>query len=36
MSFCLDTYLQQSEDYKILVSQSGFKECAEAIRKNSK
>ena len=36
MSFCLDTYLQQSEDYKILLSQSGFKDCAKAVEDNSK
>ena len=32
MSFCLETYLQQSDDYEILVSQAGFKDCARIIR----
>lgn len=32
MSFCLDTYLQQSDNYEILVSQAGFKDCARLIR----
>lgn len=36
MSFCLDTYLQQSDDYKILLKQSGFKQCAQAVKDNSK
>ena len=31
MSFCLETYLQESEDYKILASRSGFKDCAKLI-----
>lgn len=29
MSFCLDTYLQQSDNYEILASQAGFKDCAD-------
>ena len=32
MSFCLDNYLQQSDDYEILASQAGFKDCAMIIR----
>lgn len=32
MSFCLETYLQQSDDYEILASQAGFKDCAMIIR----
>ena len=32
MSFCLDTYLQQSDNYEILASQAGFKDCARLIR----
>ena len=35
MSFCLDTYLQQSDDYEILLSRAGFKECAEIIKKRA-
>ena len=27
MSFCLETYLQQSDDYKVLAKNSGVKEC---------
>ncbi len=33
MSFCLETYLQQSDDYEVLLSRAGFKECAEIIKK---
>ncbi|WP_409200999.1 DUF1894 domain-containing protein [Methanobrevibacter sp. DSM 116169] len=32
MSFCLETYLQQSDDYEILLNQAGFKDCAMLIR----
>lgn len=32
MSFCLDMYLQQSDNYEILASQAGFKDCARLIR----
>lgn len=35
MSFCLDTYLQQSDNYEILASQAGFKDCARLIRYKS-
>ncbi|HEY0196423.1 MAG TPA: DUF1894 domain-containing protein [Methanobacterium sp.] len=31
MTFCLDTYLQESEDYEILISRAGFKECKKLI-----
>jgi hypothetical protein len=33
--FCLETYLRESEDYKILKSRSGFKECAKIIENHS-
>jgi len=36
MSFCLETYLQQSDDYNILISRAGFKQCAQLIEKNSR
>ena len=32
MSFCLETYLQQSDNYEVLLSRAGFKECAEIIK----
>ena len=32
MSFCLDTYLQQSDDYEVHASRAGFKDCAMIIR----
>ena len=32
MSFCLDTYLQQSDNYEINASKAGFKDCAMIIR----
>ena len=32
MSFCLDTYLQQSDNYEIHASKAGFKDCAMIIR----
>lgn len=35
MAFCLDTYLQQSDDYEILLKNAGFKDCAKIIEKNS-
>ncbi len=35
MSFCLETYLQESEDYEILISRAGFKECKEIIEEHS-
>ncbi|MDR0901131.1 MAG: DUF1894 domain-containing protein [Methanobrevibacter sp.] len=35
MSFCLDTYLQQSDDYGILLSRAGFKDCAKIINEKS-
>ncbi|MCE5214079.1 MAG: DUF1894 domain-containing protein [Methanobacterium sp.] len=31
MSFCLETYLHESENYQILISRSGFKECKKLI-----
>jgi hypothetical protein len=33
--FCLETYLQESEDYDILIARSGFKECAKVIEENA-
>ena len=35
MSFCLETYLQQSDDYEILIKQASFKECAKTIKSKS-
>ncbi|KZX17026.1 hypothetical protein MBCUT_04320 [Methanobrevibacter cuticularis] len=35
MSFCLDTYLQQSDDYEILLSRAGFKDCAKIIKEKA-
>ncbi|KZX12651.1 DUF1894 domain-containing protein [Methanobrevibacter curvatus] len=35
MSFCLETYLQQNDDYNILLGNSGFKECAKLIEEKS-
>ena len=32
MSFCLDTYLQQSNNYEIHAARAGFKDCAMIIR----
>ena len=31
MSFCLDTYLQQSDNYEIHASKAGFKTKEEAL-----
>ncbi|GAB6054865.1 DUF1894 domain-containing protein [Methanobacterium movens] len=36
MSFCLETYLQQSDDYQILLSRAGFKDCAKIIQENAR
>ncbi|MDO9044000.1 MAG: DUF1894 domain-containing protein [Methanobacteriaceae archaeon] len=36
MSFCLETYLQQSDDYTILAKQTGFKDCAKLIEEKAK
>ena len=33
MSFCLDTYLQQSDNYEIHAARAGFKDCAMIITK---
>ncbi len=35
MSFCLETYLQQSNDYSILIKQASFKDCAKTIESKS-
>lgn len=35
MSFCLETYLQESENYRILTSRSGFKDCVKLIEKEA-
>lgn len=36
MSFCLDTYLQESDNYKILISKAGFKDCTKVIKEHFK
>jgi hypothetical protein len=36
MSFCLETYLQQNDDYEILVQRSGVKQCYKLIEENAK
>ncbi|ADL58765.1 DUF1894 domain-containing protein [Methanothermobacter marburgensis] len=36
MSFCIETYLQQSDDYEIHMTRSGFRECAAFIEKKAK
>jgi len=36
MSFCLETHLQQSDDYDILLKQAGFKDCAKLIEETAK
>jgi len=33
--FCLETYLQESDNYEILISRAGFKDCAKIIEENS-
>jgi len=33
--FCLETYLQESDDYKILISRAGFKDCTKVIEENA-
>jgi len=35
MSFCLETYLQESNDYEILISRAGFKDCAKIINERA-
>ncbi|MCL2687451.1 MAG: DUF1894 domain-containing protein [Methanobrevibacter sp.] len=35
MSFCLETYLQESDDYEILLSRAGFKDCAKIIKERA-
>lgn len=35
MSFCLETYLQQSDDYEVLLSNAGFKDCAKIIKERA-
>ncbi len=35
MSFCLDTYLQESENYEILISKAGFKEAKKVVEDHS-
>lgn len=36
MTFCLDTYLQESEDYEILITRAGFKDCTRVIEEQFK
>ncbi len=33
--FCLELYLQESDDYDLLISRAGFRECAKLIEKHS-
>ncbi|HEX3014319.1 MAG TPA: DUF1894 domain-containing protein [Methanobacterium sp.] len=33
--FCLETYLQESEDYDILIARTGFKEATKVIEENA-
>ena len=33
--FCLETYLQESEDYKVLIARTGFKEATKVIKENA-
>ena len=35
MSFCLELHLQQSEDYKIITKNVGFKDAKKVIEKHS-
>lgn len=35
MSFCLETYLKESENYEILISRAGFKESKKLIEDHS-
>lgn len=35
MSFCLEIYLQESEDYDLLLTKAGFKEAKKVIEKHS-
>ncbi|MDR2874006.1 MAG: DUF1894 domain-containing protein [Methanobrevibacter sp.] len=35
MAFCLETYLQQSDDYEIFTTRAGFKECAKIIEEKA-
>lgn len=35
MSFCLETHLQQSDNYEILIKQAGFKDCAKLIEEKA-
>lgn len=35
MSFCLELYLQQSEDYELLISKVGFKEAKKVIENHA-
>ncbi len=35
MAFCLESYLQQSDNYEILIKNTGFKEARAIIEKHS-
>ncbi len=35
MTFCLETYLHESENYEILISRAGFKECKKLIEEHA-
>lgn len=36
MTFCLETYLKESENYEILITRAGFKDCMKLIEEHSK
>ena len=35
MTFCLETYLKESENYEILISRAGFKDCMKIIEEHA-
>ncbi|MDR0913088.1 MAG: DUF1894 domain-containing protein [Methanobrevibacter sp.] len=35
MSFCLETYLQQNDDYDVLLKNTTFKECSKVIKEHA-
>ena len=35
MTFCLETYLRESEDYEILITRAGFKDCIKLIEEHA-
>lgn len=34
--FCLETYIRESDNYRILISRAAFKECAKIIEKEAR